>query len=375
MNTQDKTGKQVPFDLTLIVTHNCNLSCVYCYEHNKDTKKRMSIETAKMALSQYLTDGEYEDITISFIGGEPLLEFALIRELCEWAWSKKWNKRYLFFATTNGTIMTNEMREWFVLNKNRFWLGLSLDGRKETHDMNRCNSFDLIDLDFFLNNWQEQPIKMTISDKNLEHLADDIIFIQEYGFKISGCNFAEGITMHNFDAKKEIIANQLKRLVDYYLEHTEYSDPHIFSLPLAACESREHEYRKRCGTGENMVVVDYNGKKYPCTFFSPISMSEEQLNEILSFDFTDHRLFINQGCFNDCYIYPVCHGCYGDNYCTTGKLNCRSLQKCEINKLKVKASAQYHSQMLLKKLDSAESLTEKEALTIKAILKINQFIN
>lgn len=375
METNDTPVKQMPFDLTLIVTHNCNLSCVYCYEHNKMTKKRMSIEIAKRELSYYLTNGEYEDIHISFIGGEPLLEFDLIRELCEWVWSKQWNKRYLFYATTNGTVMTEDMKKWFIQHKRMFWLGLSLDGRKETHDMNRCNSFDKIDLDFFLKNWPDQPAKMTISDKNLEHLADDVIFIQEYGFKIIGCNFAEGVTMSDFDSKQEIIANQLKKLVDYYLDHTEYTDPYIFSLPLAACENREHEFNKRCGTGENMVVVDYNGNKYPCTFFSPVSMSDEQLNKVLPLDFSDHSLFINQHCFNECYVYPVCHGCYADNYCTTGKLNCRSLQKCTLNKLKIKACAQYHGQILLKKLETASSLTDKEALTIKAIIKINQLIN
>ncbi|MCQ2295390.1 MAG: 4Fe-4S cluster-binding domain-containing protein [Bacteroidales bacterium] len=372
MNVKKKSIKQLPFDLTLVVTHNCNLSCVYCYEHNKTTAKRMSLEIAKETLSKYLTEGDYEEVHISFIGGEPLLEFALIRELCEWVWMNTWNKKYIFFATTNGTIMTREMKDWFVLNKRRFSLCLSLDGRKETHDINRCNSFDKIDLDFFLTNWPDQPIKMTISDKNLQHLADDVIFIQEYGFKIGGCNFVEGVLMEDFDTKFEIIAEQLKLLVDYYLNHPEFDDPRIFAYPLAACENRENESRKRCGTGDNMVVVDIDGKKYPCTFFSPVSMSEQQLEEILSLDFSDPNLFIDKRCFSECYIYPVCYGCYGDNYCTTGKITCRSEQKCMLNKLKIRASAQYHGQRLLKKLQSSDSILEKDALTINAILKINQ---
>lgn len=369
MQTEEK--KKMPFDLTLIVTHNCNLSCIYCYEHNKQSAKRMTIGIAKDALKYYLTTGDYEEIKISFIGGEPLLEFNLIKDVCEWIWSQSWTKKLLFFATTNGTVMTQEMKEWFVKNRKRFWLGLSLDGDKPTHDANRCNSFDLIDLDFFLTNWPEQPIKMTISDKNLNRLADDVIFIQERGFQLVGCNFAEGYLMEDFESKLPIITEQYDKLVDYYITHEEYNDPHVFNMPFANCETRVDIDRKRCGTGDNMAVIDYDGKKYPCTFFSPISMSDEQLAQAFQTDFHNSSAFIDKECYENCYIYPICHGCYGDNFCTTGNLSKKSYQKCALNKVKAMATAKYKSYKLSEKLKNATEISETDSNTIKAILKIN----
>ena len=271
--------------------------------------------------------------------------------------------------------MTDTMKEWFTNNKSRFVLGLSLDGRKETHDRNRCNSFDLIDLDFFLKNWPTQPVKMTISDKNLEHLADDVIFIHEKGFQLSGCNFAEGYIMPDFETKYEIIAEQYKKLIDYYLLHEEYDSPRLFQLPLMSCETRDNEKRKHCGTGGNMAVVDYDGQKYPCTYFSPVSMTNEQLAKLKDVDFHNDELFINSDCFDNCYFYPVCFGCYGDNFSLTGRLDTRSPQKCELNKLRIAATANYLGKKLSKKLEGATEIEGNDALTIKAIIKINSLIN
>lgn len=365
--------KTLPFELTLVVTHHCNLNCIYCYEHNKTANKRMSLETAKQAVSQYLTNGNYDEIRIGFIGGEPLLEFNLIKELCEWTWSKNWPKKLIFYATTNGTVLTESMKQWFTANKKRFWLALSLDGAKRTHDINRCNSFDKIDLNFFLKNWPEQPVKMTISDRNLESLADDIIYIHNLGFKINGCNFAEGVEISDFDEKYAIIVQQYKKLIDFYISHPEFDNPRIFDMPLGQCEL-PNDRLKHCGTGSNMAVVDFNGKVYPCTYFSPITLNDEQLETIKSFDFTDDNIFVNEYCSKNCYIYPICHGCYGDNFSTTGSLKNKSKQKCELTKLRVVATANYRAKLLIKQLEHSTEISEKDKNLITAIQKINQMI-
>lgn len=364
----------MPFDLTLIVTYNCNLNCVYCYEHNKQSNEHMSLEVAKNSITHYMESGDYEDIRISFIGGEPLLEFELIKKTCEWFWHQQWRKKFLFFATTNGTIMTHSMKEWFTEHKNSFWLSLSLDGGKETHNRNRCNSFDRIDLDFFLKNWPNQPVKMTITDSNLENLAEDIIYIHERGFKLNGCNFAEGVEMCDFENKYRIIAEQYEKLIPFYLNHPEYESP-LFELPFGECETRTRVKQKRCGTGENMAVVDVDGKIYPCTYFSPVSMNKESLLKILKTDFLDQNNFIDLNCLSNCYIYPICHGCYGDNYSLTGNLATRSSQKCELNKLRIAAASKYTAIKMQKKLQNATEISKKDMQIINAIQKVNQMFN
>lgn len=165
-----------PYNLSFIVTHECNLRCVYCYESNRDNAQ-LDADQVKGIISEYLNNEKYASVQIDFFGGEPWLKFDLIKEVCEWVWERQWKNKYLFFTTTNGTLIHGEVKEWLRKNKERFWCGLSLDGRRETHNKNRSNSFDKIDLDFFLECWPKQTVKMTISPLSIDNFADDIIFI------------------------------------------------------------------------------------------------------------------------------------------------------------------------------------------------------
>ncbi len=367
------THVKMPFQLTLIITRNCNLNCVYCYEHNKDANK-MDISIAKRAIEKYLTTGEHEKVEISLFGGEPFMEFELIRELCEWTWSREWKKKYLFFVDTNGTLITDKIRKWTIQNKERIYLGLSLDGTKITHDLNRSNSFDKIDFDFFLANWPEQSVKMTISDRNLKNLANDVIFIQNKGFKLRGCNFAEGVEIHDFDRNLKIIAEQFQQLISFYLNNPNIEVAPLFNMPLFLCENPETTIKKRCGTGDNMAVIDINGEKYPCTYFSPLSLKSNQLNEVKKIDFHDDKLFVNNKCREECYLFPICNGCYGDNFSTTGDISKRSAQKCELIKLRAIATANYKAQEILRK-KYQKDISHEDVLTINAINKINKLVH
>lgn len=360
--------KKPPFELTLIITHRCNLNCVYCYEHHKDSRK-MDVEFAKKTVEKYLTTGDYEEIKIGFFGGEPFLEFPIIKEVCEWTWSRNWPKSYCFYADTNGTVLADEIKEWLVAHKSYFYMCLSLDGAKKTHDLNRSNSFDKINLDFFHKNWPDEPVKMTISDKNLSDLAEDFIFIHEKGFKINGSNFAEGQNIKDPGKNLEIITEQLFKLADWYVAHPEVEPAQIFTLPLARCEA-EREYRKQCGIGGNgMRVIDLDGQEYFCTYSSSVSMNEEQIAEIKKMDLSDENLFINDDCFNNCYLFPVCVDCYAANFASTGSFAEKSQLKCELAKIKAVANAYFQGKRFLSR--NMSEITEKEKQTIKAVLEIN----
>ena len=190
--------KKMRFSPSICVTHRCNLSCVYCYQKH-DEQRRMSFDTAKKCINwifHNIPDYANNGVEIGFIGGEPLMEFDLLKSIFSYTCSTYSDIEHIFFATTNGTLLNDEMKEWFSAHRKFFTLGLSLDGAKETHDANRSNSFDSIDFDFFLKNWPEQGVKMTLSEFSLPRLAENIKFIHNLGFKrISGVNLAEG----NFD--------------------------------------------------------------------------------------------------------------------------------------------------------------------------------
>ena len=148
-----------------------------------------------------------------------LLEFELLKEIFTYTCSKYRKEEFIFFASTNGVYLSDEMKSWFATHRNCFWLGLSLDGAKETHDTNRSNSFDAIDFDFFLRCWPDQGVKMTLSEFSLPRLADNIKFIHSLGFKeIGGVNLAEGDFDWSDDKYIKILIPQLKELVDFYVK-------------------------------------------------------------------------------------------------------------------------------------------------------------
>ena len=180
--------------IMLMLTEHCNLNCRYCYEKNKSLKT-MTYKTAVDILTTELKmDDGFEQCEIQFFGGEPFIEFDLIKKICDFLWKNKWDKRFYCFATTNGTILTDDMKVWLKEHKDEFICALSLDGNKKAHDVNRCNSYDKIDKDFFKNTWPFQPAKMTISPDSLPFLADSVIELHSSGWVFDN-NLAYGVDL------------------------------------------------------------------------------------------------------------------------------------------------------------------------------------
>lgn len=172
------TKKGIKFSPSLCVTHSCNLDCIYCYQ-NHDDNNRMSFETACNSIDWIFLNipDDMNGIEITFIGGEPLIEYELIKKIYEYTHKKYPNESYIFYATTNGVLLNDEMKKWFYKHRQTFVLGLSLDGLPDTHNHNRSNSYGKIDIDFFKNTWPNQGVKMTISEYSLKNLADNVIHI------------------------------------------------------------------------------------------------------------------------------------------------------------------------------------------------------
>lgn len=117
---------------TLYTTHACNLNCIYCFEKYKDSSKKMSLELAqKIILKEFeevRKSPQSEGLKIDLFGGEPLLNFSMIKDLCEWLWQQSIDQPYIFYATTNGTLLNKEKQKWFRQHKDDFVLVMSVDG-------------------------------------------------------------------------------------------------------------------------------------------------------------------------------------------------------------------------------------------------------
>lgn len=341
----------------------CNLRCTYCYEKNKNSTASFDIDQAKRTLQTVLSQKSETGTTISFHGGEPFLSYLKIRELCEWAWQQQFEEKFMFFATSNGTLIHGEIQDWLIKNKERFCVCLSIDGNKKMHDLNRSNSFDLIDLQFFAKTWPWQNIKMTISPTSIEYLSDGIIYLHEQGVENISANLAE---MVDWSDPKNLILyeRELNKISEFYINNPQFRgyECSLFDIQFSAALNNEIE--KWCGTGTNMVSYDIDGKAYPCHLFFE-SVCGKKLSEIVKdINFKDVNKLVLPPCI-DCKFLQICPTCYASNYISRGNIAKRDMQICELNKIRFKVAAQYQCAVILN--DNSKISDEKKYLRMKAL--------
>ena len=351
-------------EIMLILTEKCNLSCTYCFEHHKSIKK-MNFETARIIIDKEMNvKDDIEGYQSTLFGGEPFLEMELIKKIYYYVEENigRWNKKVNIFVNTNGTLLDDDVKEWLRKRRKYIYCGLSLDGTREMHNINRSNSFDRIDLDFFRECWPNQIIKMTISKETLPKLAEGVIFIHEKGFDC-GCTFAYGL-----EWSKElvnILKEQLCILEKFYIEHINYPLCQILNINISVLLKDKKDRYKRCGAGENMMAYDTEGKKYPCHSFSTVSLGESaKLFENYTLPIED--IIDEERCIK-CQYYLICPTCYGVNYSYTGNIGKRNRWLCDFFKLCVSSSVRIQFYRLRSK--KMEELDKKDYETLMAINK------
>ena len=120
---------------------------------------------------------------IKLHGGEPFLVFPKIKQLCENLWKENLPEFYRFHLTTNGTLIHGEIQDWLYENRDKIVLKLSLDGNRTSHNLNRSNSFELIDTSFFVKTWSNVRVNMVITPATLPYVSENIKFLHSIGFK------------------------------------------------------------------------------------------------------------------------------------------------------------------------------------------------
>lgn len=321
--------------IMLLLTYKCNLCCSYCYESKKHGFK-MSFETAKKAITEHIQSADSCDfVEIQFMGGEPLLEFELIKNISEWFWSSELyrKKSTMLFSPTNGTLLNDEMKSWFKANKDRFCLGLSFDGNVSMQNRNRSNSASAVDLSFFNCNWPKQSVKMTISPETVGSLSEGVIYLHNAGFNNVAADLAFG---KDIKWTKESLLQykaELDKLSDFYLNNEEFTPFSMLNVKLSLVGNKNVNRDKVCGCGETLVCIDWNGDKYACHLFSPISISLDKAkkgNEL--YNFCDHSQFISKTC-QSCLLKNICTRCSGMSYLCTGDVSKTAPFHCSASKL------------------------------------------
>ncbi|MCL2050518.1 MAG: radical SAM peptide maturase, CXXX-repeat target family [Lachnospiraceae bacterium] len=362
-------------EITFVVTQECNLSCKYCYMIKKGEGKVMSFEVAKDAIDFFIENKDDLDLkdylTLDFIGGEPLLEVDLIEKIVDYfrietyRRNSNWFGKYRILISTNGLLYDSpEVQRFLWKNKNMISIGISIDGTKEKHNMQRIfpdgtGSYDEVARQtmLWLKQYPDETTKVTIGHDDLPLVKDSIIHLWNLGLKVVPANVVfEDIWQEGDDV---IFENQLKQLADYVLENQLWNKVNttLFSEQVGYKALHDEMLHNSCGTGRSFTV-DYEGKLYPCIRFMKYSLDNK--NEISFGDIykgvdTDKiRPFLSlntkyqskQECI-DCSVSSSCSFCPGYNYdiSKNDTLFERATTICEMHKARVKANRYYWARL------------------------------
>ncbi|WP_025720174.1 PapB family radical SAM/SPASM ranthipeptide maturase [Paenibacillus sp. 1-18] len=323
--------------IILMLVQECNLRCSYCYggDGEYNDKGRMDTETALRAVD-YLFDqsGEEEELNICFFGGEPLLNFKVIKEIVAYTKTKQKssNKKVTYSMTTNGTLISKEI-EIFLLD-HHVSTQISLDGDRETHDYNRYFQNRKGTYDTILKktkNLREKgglTARATVSPVQL-NITHTFTHLMEIG--IHNVAMYPAVEMLN-EEDFEKYASEFTKLVGYFeslIQAKQYRDARQISnilkyLRMIHSSSTRHYF---CGAVSHMLAVDVHGNLYPCQRFVKeknysLGNVKDGLNAKKKSDtLSELRLEMRTTCA-DCWAKNLCGGgCPQENLVFSGSIN------------------------------------------------------
>lgn len=335
--------------IILQVTQQCNLRCEYCaysgkYLNRGHANNRMSFETAKKGIDFLIANSrDVDSINISFYGGEPLLEFKLMKKCIEYAEAAAEGKNVTFNFTTNGTLFTREIIEYLWLHD--VSIMISLDGPREVQDKSRrfasngCGTFDKIseNLEMFKTNYPEYFKKVTFNsvlDKESDFSCINDFFASYDTIKDSFLNASEqsaNYVKSNINSSEEFDIKMRYETFKLYLSKIHNLDSkHVSklvqgnfgSIEKIANNEREHtnelpdkgHHSGPCIPGTQRLFMDVNGNFYPCEKCSESSETMHIGDIHKGFDIEKVRNLLNIGkitqenCIN-CWAFRFCFIC------------------------------------------------------------------
>lgn len=348
----------------LLLTEECNLNCVYCYEHYKRNRK-MNFNLAKEILDKFYSATNPGDTAlIEVFGGEPFINFELMKSIDAYIADVYSDRKTFFETTTNGTLVHGDIQNWLYERRNRYIVSLSLDGTKEMHNRNRPflsgkGSYDSIDLEFFLNTWPKCQAKLTMSQFTLPTLADGIINLHQLGFT-ADATLSTGIDW-NYADNEAVLVRELEKLVDFYIANPNLELCTMLNFDLRLIFAKLNKNLRFCGAGEMTVCFDLEGNNYPCQGFAPISLGE-RAKKFKDYDISKFDLTRENPCY-DCRFFFLCANCYSANLATTGCCHLVDINLCYSYRLCILASAKIQFERIRKK----GLISKDDRLILKAI--------
>ena len=347
--------------LCLHVAHTCNLNCSYCFasqgKYHGD-RAIMSFEVGKQALDFLIAhSGTRRNLEVDFFGGEPLMNFDVVKRLVAYARSveKEHGKNFRFTLTTNGVLIDDDVIDF--ANREMSNVVLSLDGRKEVHDRFRVDyagngSYDRIVPKF-------QKLVKARGDKNYymrgtftHHNPDflkDIEAMLDLGFTELSmepvvCKAGDPSALTEEDLP--VVEKQYEDLAKLMIERRREGRPFTFYHYMIDLKGGPCVYKRvsGCGSGTEYMAVTPWGDLYPCHQF--VGEEKFKLGDVWNGvtnipaqnEFASCNVYTRKDC-DDCWAKLYCSGgCAANAYHATGSVNGVYKYGCELFKKRMECA-------------------------------------
>ena len=326
-----KKRKTVVKALCLHIAHDCNLGCRYCFAEEGEYHGRralMSLEVGKQALDFLVANsGNRRNLEVDFFGGEPTMNFDVVKELVRYGRSLEGphNKNFRFTLTTNGVLLDDDIMEF--ANREMANVVLSIDGRKEVNDYmrptrNGKGSYDLIVPKFRkfaeLRNQTNYYVRGTFTHHNLD-FSEDVLHLADLGFKQISVEPVVAPPEEPYAIREEDLPKLLeeydklaKEMIKREKEGRGFNFFHfMIDLTQGPCVAKR---LSGCGSGTEYLAVTPWGDLYPC--HQVVGMDEFKLGDVW------HGVQAEEirDEFKLCNVYAKekCRNCFARFYCSGG---------------------------------------------------------
>ena len=326
-----KQRKTVVKALCLHIAHDCNLACQYCFAEEGEYHGRralMSYEVGKKALDFLVANsGSRRNLEVDFFGGEPLMNWKVVKELVAYGreLEKQYDKHFRFTLTTNGVLLNEEVQEF--VNREMDNVVLSLDGRKEVNDRmrpfrNGKGSYELIVPKFqkFAKSRGEKDyfVRGTFTRNNLD-FGNDVLHYADLGFEKLSMEPVVASPEEPYSIREEDlpqIMDEYDRLAKEFVKRQKEGRGFKFfhfmlDLSQGPCVAKR---LSGCGSGTEYLAVTPWGDLYPCHQFVG---NEEFLLGNVDTGVVNTKV---RDEFKLCNVYAKekCKNCFARFYCSGG---------------------------------------------------------
>lgn len=347
--------------LCLHIAHDCNLACRYCFAEEGEYHGRralMSFEVGKKALDFLVANsGNRVNLEVDFFGGEPLMNWDVVKQLVEYGRSleKSNNKKFRFTLTTNGILLNDEILEF--VNKEMGNIVLSIDGRKEINDKMRPfrggqGSYDIIVPKFQKvaesRDQMNYYVRGTFTHNNLD-FSKDVLHLADLGFKqisvepvVAPSDADYALQPEDLPKLFEEYDNLAKEMIKRNKEGNGFNFFHfMLDLTGGPCV---YKRLSGCGSGTEYLAVTPWGDLYPCHQFVGNedfllgNVDEGITKPAICKDFKNCNVYAKEAC-KKCFARFYCSGgCAANSYNFKGKIDDVYEVGCELERKRVECA-------------------------------------